>query len=154
MDSEEKQKRRHLRVPVRVMIRVRSEQDAEIFTTNYSGDLSLGGMFVKTFSPRPIGTAVHIQLPFPKPPGYVEIMGRVVNHQEQTSDGLQAGMGIHFIRMDTNARYALQQFINGNWRGLFKKPLLTTGSESETLEALSNTVEFISRLIYFPDIAF
>jgi len=135
------------------MIRVRSEKDAEIFTTNYSGDLSLGGMFVKTFSPRPIGTTVNIQLPFPEPPGYVEIHGKVVNHQEQTHDGLKAGMGISFIHMDSNARYALQQFINGNWQWLFKKPTLSA-SESETLEALSYTVEFISRLIHFPDVAF
>jgi len=135
------------------MIRVRSEKDAKIFTTNYSGDLSLGGMFVKTFSPKPIGTAVNIQLPFPEPPGYVEIHAVVVNHQEQTHDGMKAGMGISFIRMDSNARYALQQFINGNWQWLFKKPTLTV-SESETLEALSCTVEFISRLIHFPDVAF
>jgi len=150
MDSEfdVKDRRRCIRVPVGIMICVQSEKDAELFTTNYSGDLSLGGMFIKTFTPKPIGTKVNIQLPSQEPPGYVEIYGEVVNHQELTSSGVKTGMGVRFVRMDSNARFALQQFINGNWHMLFDKPTLP--NEIEAFRAISSIIDFLAAAIDFP----
>jgi len=130
------------------MIRVTSEQDAEVFSTNYSGDLSMGGMFIKTFTPKPVGTPVTIQLPVPQPPGYGEVRGVVVYMQEPTGHGVKAGMGVSFKEMDPNARHALQQFINGKWRSLFEKsPLI---DETRAIRALLRFFDFIEGALIFP----
>ncbi len=130
------------------MIRVNSEQEAEVFNTNYSGDLSMGGMFIKTFTPKPVGTPVTIQLPVPHPPGYGEVRGVVVYRQEPTRHGVKAGMGVSFSEIDPNARHALQQFINGNWRSLFDKSPLT--DEERAVKAIMHIFDLLEGAFIFP----
>lgn len=147
-NSKGKERRRFVRLPVGVMIRITSEQDAEVFSTNYSGDLSMGGMFIKTFTPKPVGTPVTIRLPVPHPPGYGEVKGVVVYRQEPTGHGVKAGMGVSFKEIDPNARHALRQFITGNWRSLFEQPAFT--DESSAVKAILHILDFLEGALIFP----
>lgn len=150
MSTEEKERRRLVRVPVGIMVSIRSEQDAELFTTNYSSDLSLGGVFLKTLNPKPVGTKVIIEVPIPELPGYSEIQGEVTFQKRvSTGDGVKAGMGVKFTKMDSKARFALQQFINGNWRSLFKKPECLENEEA-AIKALMSVINLFEALFFFP----
>jgi len=144
MNKEGKEHRRFIRMPVSIMIRLGSEEDAEDFVSNYTRDLSLGGMFLKSLSPKPVGTPVCIQLPLPEPPGYTEVQGKVVYQNTTVEGGLLPGMGIEFTGMGDGARSVLFHFINDTWRELFhvaKEPSEDTFVGSmETIFALINYV--------------
>ena len=147
MGSNPKERRRFSRLPVSIMIRVRSEEDAEAFVANYTHDLSHGGMFLKSLSPKPVGTPVCLQLPSPHPPGFTEVHGKVVYQNTTTVDGLLAGMGIEFVRMSDGARGVLQRFIDGNWQDLFK--LRKEPGEEAIVGAINALLGLISLLIAF-----
>ena len=148
MGSNPKERRRFSRLPVSIMIRVRSEEDAEAFVANYTHDLSHGGMFLKSLSPKPVGTPVCLQLPSPHPPGFTEVHGKVVYQNTTTVDGLLAGMGIEFVSVEDGARGVLQRFIDGTWRDIFKA---MQGSSEEdmikSIDALFGFINFMMNLI-------
>ena len=120
-ENDNRERRHFARMPVSVMIRIRSENEAETFISNYTRDLGLGGLFLKSLSPKSIGTPVCIQLPSPVEPGYAEIHGKVVSHNKSTYEGLITGMGIEFTKMDDPGRVALQGLIRGDYISLFAK---------------------------------
>lgn len=91
-----------------------------------------------------------LEVPVPDPPGHALIHGEVTYHKRvATGDGVRAGMGVKFTRMDSRARHSLQQFINGNWRRLFKKPECIE-NESEAAAAILSIFDFLEAAFYFP----
>lgn len=134
-------------MPVGIMIRVRSLKDAEVFATNYTHDVSLGGMFLKSLTPKPIGTIVSIEFPSPDPPGYTQILGKVVYQNTKTKDGLLTGMGIEFVKMEKGALPILQTFINGSWKQFFK--LNDQPTEDAVVGAIETLINLIGLLMNF-----
>ena len=141
MSEENVERRRFVRLPVSLMISLKSEEEAEDFVTNYTFDLSLGGMFLKTGAPKSIGTTVCLQVHTPPPTGLIEIMGKVVYHNAQTKEGIISGMGIEFTKMNGNAREILQKFIRGARSDVFSR-----GPQTENwaiVNAIGNIMEIL-----------
>lgn len=147
MSEEGKERRRFARLPVGIMIRIKSEKDAEAFVTNYTRDLSLGGMFLKSLTPKPVGTPVLIELPCVNPPGYTEIHGKVVYQNLTTEDGLLAGMGIEFTQMADGAKSSLLKFINDEWRQLFRAQIPDETAIAGAINALVGMINFLMKFL-------
>lgn len=147
MEKDPTERRKFIRMPVSIMIRLKSEEDGEEFVSNYTRDLSLGGVFLKSLSPKPLGTPVCIQLPSPEPPGYTEVQGKVVYQNTTIDDGLLAGMGIEFVKMGNGARGILQRFIDNSWRELFK--VLEDPTEDAVVGAIQTFVGLTNFVMNF-----
>lgn len=147
MSDEARERRRFARLPVGIMIRIKSEREAEAFVTNYTRDLSLGGMFLKSLSPKPVGTPVVIELPSANPPGYTEIHGRVVYQNMTTEEGLLPGMGIEFTHMKAGAKSSLAKFINNEWHQLFKTEIPDETAIAGAINTLVGMINFLLRFI-------
>ena len=88
-------RRRHLRVPHSLLVQYRFNTP-EDFLSEYSTNISMGGMFVKTSDPSDIGTLVYFQFVLNDGDKLIEGLGKVtwIDHSQEP------GMGLEFINMD------------------------------------------------------
>jgi uncharacterized protein (TIGR02266 family) len=70
------------------------------FIDQYAGDISRGGIFIKTPKPSPIGTLLKIEIQLKDGAPVISAVGRVVWRREQPEGGQAAGMGIKFIKLE------------------------------------------------------
>lgn len=79
----------------------------------YSRDLSVGGIFLETDQPYPIGSQLELELPLPEIADKVRIKGKVMRMVgiEQRSKGNIPGMGIQFTELETSVKAMLADFI-------------------------------------------
>ena len=97
------ERRKHPRYPIALMVKCATRQRAMQMK---SSDISLGGVFLRTTTPEPVGTAVTLCMRLPG--GLeVEVEGLVVH----TRKGV--GMGIAFQRLAGRGQHALEIFIAG-----------------------------------------
>lgn len=85
----------------------------DFFHYYYSRDLSLGGIFLETREPFPIGTKVNLEFPLPGISNRISVAGQVVRTVaavEQDS-GTVPGMGIQFQEMPEEIQGMLAEFI-------------------------------------------
>lgn len=102
----ESEKRAHLRVPAR--IKVVYELDGDVVEAR-SQDLSLGGMFIETSRPLPIGATLAVQLSLPalSAPATVQTVVRWVK-----SDG----MGVAFGALRAAETWAINELTSAHGR--------------------------------------
>ena len=84
------------------------------FIETHIGNVHLGGMFLKTHRPKPIGTAVRVRLPYNGGRNTCEVEGtvmRTVQLPEVTSENPDAGMAVEFGRMEITSRALLRKVI-------------------------------------------
>jgi tRNA A-37 threonylcarbamoyl transferase component Bud32/tetratricopeptide (TPR) repeat protein len=88
--------------------------DQMSWSTGYSTDISISGMFILTYEPVPIGSLVFLKFDLPKSAGQreMEIVGQAVRQENRVEkkDGV-LGMGIQFISMDSDLKALLNQFV-------------------------------------------
>lgn len=110
----------------RVEVRVAS---TEAFRASYLRDLSVGGLFVRSRKPLPVGAAVVIELSVEgRPP--VRLRGDVARH-ESAEDGTFRGFGVRFSTLDPDTISSLETIIAEH-----AEPPPSTGSiDTELLEA-------------------
>ena len=78
----------------------------------YTGDISLGGMFVKMRNPPPVGTILRFEIELPDPAGKVKGMGEVAWLRAQgLVPGQPAGMGMRFRFVEEDGEPLLRQAI-------------------------------------------
>jgi uncharacterized protein (TIGR02266 family) len=83
------------------------------FIEQHSHDVSRGGMFIKTVSPFPAGTLLKIEVRIAGDQRVMQGVGRVVWKRESTEahDGVPAGMGVKFIKIDDASRGVIDQLV-------------------------------------------
>lgn len=102
-------RREHQRVPAALLaLAFVGERRKDLLLST----LSVGGAFLETPLPFPIGTRVRLELPLPE--GVVEATGLVGNRQEASDAGRQgfpSGMGVVFESLAPAARDAIERFV-------------------------------------------
>ena len=84
------------------------------FVTLYTGDISQGGVFVRTSTPPPLRSEVLLRLSLPGGAGFVELPGEVVHvvsPERAVTGGPAAGVGIQFRALDPGLRKALDAIV-------------------------------------------
>lgn len=81
--------RKHPRVPLELLVQVTSDSIAQ-FRAVHAKNLSVGGMFIETPTPRALGASVFFQFTVKDGGTLIEGLGRVV-HASKT------GMGVEFV---------------------------------------------------------
>jgi len=102
-------KRKHVRVALQIKISV--TYNVMIYKL-YTGDLSLGGMFIKTAEPFPANAEVKISFPLEKE-SRIHLKGVVVYSKSPSSDitKRQIGMGIKFTEVGDAERKILMSLL-------------------------------------------
>ena len=89
--------------------------EGDFFHYYYSRDLSVGGMFLETREPFPLGTRLLLEFPLPGVTERVELRGEVVRlvSRSEASPAKPAGMGVKFDEPDQETHALLANFISG-----------------------------------------
>jgi uncharacterized protein (TIGR02266 family) len=84
------------------------------FFAGISGDLSEGGLFVATYTPRPVGTEVHVTFVLPAMGGVatsVQASAIVAWVRPPDGSGAEPGMGLRFLSLGEAERNAIERFM-------------------------------------------
>lgn len=95
------ERRIHPRVPLKLLVQFRLH-DVDQFMREHAVNLSIGGMFIATPDPRPIGVLVYLQFRLADGGTLIEGLGRVVHVNDPKTD--EPGMGIEFVNLDEGSR--------------------------------------------------
>ncbi len=106
----EAERRKHPRVPLGLLIQFRFDT-FEDFLTEYATDISAGGMFIRTQSPREEGSMVYLQFALRDGPKIFEGLGRVVRVNPPEDPGRVAGMGVEFVNLDADSRQLIEEIL-------------------------------------------
>lgn len=87
-------RRGYRRHAVRLLI---DYETKDSFRSDYTADISGGGLFIQTQLPLPVGTEMELKIAFPRIPRLIEVKGAVVWINEHPADDKPPGMGIKFI---------------------------------------------------------
>jgi Tfp pilus assembly protein PilZ len=94
---------------------MRMARPDDLFRSYHLRDVSLGGMFVKTDQPRPMGTDVDVKVEFVRG-GAFEARGKVVRvvrarDLPDRSQPTGIGIGIEFTQMTEDSRHLLEELL-------------------------------------------
>jgi type IV pilus assembly protein PilZ len=108
-------RRCYRRAPLSLLIQYRFDT-LEDFLSEYSTDISIGGMFIRTNTPKDEGTLVYLQFYLRDGAKLIEGLGRVVrvNPAKPASDEAAAGMGIEFVNFDEESMELIRQIVERN----------------------------------------
>lgn len=112
---DEADRRRYPRVPLSLLIQYRFDT-LEDFLSEYSTDISMGGMFIRTEQPKDEGTLVYLQFYLRDGAKLIEGLGRVVrvNPLDPAGGDAAAGMGIEFVNFDEESMELIRQIVERN----------------------------------------
>jgi uncharacterized protein (TIGR02266 family) len=104
-----------------------------------STNISEGGIFIKNFSPPPVGTAITLTVKLPEEWGNhpLKIVGRVA-HINDDSDPHKRGMGIEFLSVTAETVPMIQYFV----REIYSQDDLTQGTLQEQPSAEKGKVTY------------
>ena len=102
-------RRRENREPVVLVV---DYDGADDLVGDYTENLSTGGTFIHTQRELEIGTEVQLVLSFPGLVHPIPIDGKVRWSRSAEQEGGEPGIGIEFVRMDTEARARLELVID------------------------------------------
>jgi uncharacterized protein (TIGR02266 family) len=107
------ERRRWPRIAVGLRIQMRMARPDDLFRSYHLRDVSLGGMFVKTDSPRPLGTDVEVRVEFVRGGAFVARgkVVRVVRAREVPDRSQPTGIGIEFTQMTDESRRLLEELL-------------------------------------------
>ncbi len=117
MDDEKPANERRLypRVPLSLLIQYRFET-LEDFLAEYSTNISIGGIFVRTDQPREVGSLIYLQFYLRDGAKLIEGLGRVVRVSEPgpEDESTACGMGIEFVNFGEESMKLIQRIIDRN----------------------------------------
>ena len=105
-------RRRYPRAPVSLLIQYRFDT-LEDFLAEYSTDVSIGGMFIRTQDVRDEGSLIYLQFCLRDGAKLIEGLGRVVRVNPATDDE-PGGMGVEFVNFDDESMKLIAQIVEGN----------------------------------------
>jgi uncharacterized protein (TIGR02266 family) len=101
------------RVPFFSQVEFRAAHTSE-FLTGFSYDVSPGGIFVRSLTPLPAGTAVEMRVKITAKTPTPSCFGTVVwanQYRLRTSFSYPVGMGIHFTHLEPEQRAEVQKLV-------------------------------------------
>ncbi len=115
------ERRRYPRVPLQLLIQYRFDS-LEDFLSEYSTDISIGGMFIRTEDVREEGSLIYLQFYLRDGAKLIEGLGRVVrvNRPGECGD-LPPGMGIEFVNFDEESQELIRWIVERNISGAGKE---------------------------------
>jgi type IV pilus assembly protein PilZ len=82
------------------------------FLTDWTTNISRGGLFLRTEEPLPVGTRVKLLLSLPDMPAPFELMAQVVRvHEPGRGNGEERGMGLEFVDVGEEKQAQLEHFV-------------------------------------------
>jgi len=90
-----------------VQFRLKTMDD---FLTEHASNISTGGMFIRTDSPKPLGSMVYLQFQLEQGKTLIEGLGRVVHVNAASSQA--PGMGIEFVNLDDASEEVISNIIS------------------------------------------
>jgi uncharacterized protein (TIGR02266 family) len=111
-DSQPKVDLERQRVPLERKISLKFKEFRG-FITEYSDNLSLGGMFIRTTSPKPAGTIFDFELSLTDDFKLVQGIGEVVWVRDQDAGPERpAGMGVRFLDLSPESRKLIERIVD------------------------------------------
>jgi len=95
-------RRKHPRVPLSLLVQFRFNTFDE-FLAEYSENISIGGMFIRTEAPREEGALIYLQFSLKDGSRLIEGLGRVVRVNPPGVAGQVPGMGVEFVNFDPDS---------------------------------------------------
>ncbi|MCK9459244.1 MAG: TIGR02266 family protein [Proteobacteria bacterium] len=86
--------------------------DVASFVERYAPNVSTAGIFVKTPSPKPVGTRVKFEFLIADGTVVMRGLGQVAWVRESAADDRPVGMGIKFVKLDAASRGVLDRIID------------------------------------------
>jgi len=100
--------RAHTRLPVNLLI---DYQVLDQFLYDYATNISLGGVFIRSQNPLPVGTKLRVQFSLPGLEETVVTWGEVAHViEERAKEGFR-GMGIRFDDLDSKSKRVIDQLV-------------------------------------------
>lgn len=103
-------RRQHPRVELNLLVQFRLK-DFDQFLSDYSHDISAGGMFIRTDKPKPEGSMLYFQFTTRKDGSVIEGLGKVVR-SVSPGEGDPAGMGIEFVNLEEPTQNLIHDIIS------------------------------------------
>ena len=101
-------RRKYIRATLNLLIKYETMEE---FYSDYTSNLSLGGMFIKTDRPLPVGTELRVHFMLPEGDGSVTAEGVVMHNTLDDEDADIEGMGIEFNRLNDDARKLIESAV-------------------------------------------
>ena len=93
-------------------------EDGEVTLYSSLGNLSEGGIFVRTFAPLPRGRAARVRFDVNDGGRQVEAGATVRWRRDETSGSLPAGMGLEFTKIEVEGLDRIRRYLrSGSARG-------------------------------------
>ena len=102
-------KRKNPRMPVEIRV---DYERFNRFVSEYTRDISRGGLFIRTEDPVQVGEEIYLTLTFPHHSDGVTVMASVVRVDAPT-ESATPGMGVRFLFVDAQERQSLFRLIDG-----------------------------------------
>jgi len=101
-------KRKYPRLAISIKV---TNMESGSFTYYQATNISLGGMFLKSSEPLPLGTPLSLQFSLPSM-SKINVSAKVVRIQQaNTDDSFSSGMGVRFGKLPHNVSEAIDSFI-------------------------------------------
>ena len=112
-ESSDADRRNNRRLPLRIQVEYECMED---FLVDYTANVSIGGMFIETGSPQPIGTRFRLRFELPGLDHFIDTTAEV-RWVLSTDDAgtLPAGMGIRFADLSPEDQRHVQNLIR-DWK--------------------------------------
>lgn len=107
--SNPSDKRQAERLPIRMLVEYESSED---FLIDYTANMSIGGMFIQTGNPLPVGTRFRLRFRIPGRPDPVDTVGEVCWVLTPDEAGcMQPGMGVRFEDLAEHDRLSVEEML-------------------------------------------
>ncbi len=103
------EKRQAPRAPLSLLVQYRFDSFDD-FLSEYSADMSTGGMFIRTEEPRKVGSMIYLQFALKDGSKLIEGLGRVVHVTPPGSDRVP-GMGVEFVNFDEPSLELIEEIV-------------------------------------------
>jgi uncharacterized protein (TIGR02266 family) len=101
------ERRQYSRIPITAKVKRVSEGQNDFYFTK---DLSVGGIFLATSEPIPVGTILDLEISIHGLKNLLKIKGRVTRVEKK--DGHIEGVGVQFVEMDEMISKELEEVIS------------------------------------------
>lgn len=99
------------RLPIRVLVDYESAED---FLIDYTANVSVGGMFIRTGDPLPVGSRFRLRFKVPEYAKIIETFGEVRwSMPPAEASPMHPGMGIQFDDLKANDLALVQALLTG-----------------------------------------
>lgn len=110
-EGEGIERRRYKRITTNLIARIRQSGRAEESELNTIKDVSLGGVFIETLAPFPVGTIIEFDFVIPGLNRMVSARGVVRWSNDGVKANLPRGMGVEFLEVSKTGQDAIETFV-------------------------------------------